>query len=142
MNKGFTLIEILFVVIILSILIGFSIPQLKNTYKNLELNNFARELGSYMNYLSEQAIVTGEAISLSIDADNKKYFAVVMSDKSILKTVIIPDGIKLATDQKQIAFYPDGSIDKVTIKLSNDLDQYVNLTTKGVFGSVKIQTQN
>lgn len=138
---GFTLIEILFVVIILSILIGFSIPQLKNTYKNLELNSFAREMQSYMNYLSEQAVVTQEAISLSIDKDNKKYWATLMDEKNVLKTVTIPDGIKLEISQKEILFYPDGSIDEVTIKLSNSLNQYVNLTTKGVFGSVKIQTE-
>ena len=141
MRKGFTLIEILFVVIILSILIGFSMPQLKKTYENLELNNFARELQSYMNYLCEQAIVTGETIYLTIDNGNKKYWASVTGDKNRLKTATIPDDIKLETQQKQIAFYPDASIDKVIIKVSNASNQYLSLTTKGVFGSVKIQTQ-
>lgn len=138
---GFTLIEILFVVIILSILIGFSIPQLKNTYDNLQLNNFSKDLQSYMNYLCGQATVTGETIYLTIDNDNKKYWATVAGDKSRLKTVTIPDGIELVADEKQIAFYPDGSIDKVAIKLSNGDKGYVSLTTKGVFGSVKMQTK-
>lgn len=138
---GFTLIEILFVVIILSILIVFSIPQLKNAYKNLELNSFAREMQSYMNYLSEQSIVTEDTFVFSIDNDNKQYWALVLNAKNRLKTVAIPEGIKIITDQKQISFYPDGSIDIVTIKLSNDSVKFITLTTKGVFGSVKIQTQ-
>ena len=141
MRKGFTLIEILFVVIILSILIGFSIPQLRKTYENLELNNFARELSFFMNYLCEQSIVMEETIYLNIDNDNKKYWASVKSDKLKLKTATIPDDIKLETQQKQIAFYPDGSIDKVMIKVLNASSQYLSLTTKGVFGSVKIQTK-
>lgn len=140
MKNGFTLIELLFVVIILSILIGFSLPQLKNTYKNLEFNTFAKDLQSYMNYLSQQAVVMGETIYLSIDNDSKKYWAALRSDKKRLKTVSIPPDIRLETNQKEILFYPDGTIDTVLIKLSDDSNRNVSLTTKGVLGSVKMQT--
>jgi len=137
---GFTLIEILFVVIILTILVGVAIPSIKNTYSTLELNNFAGQLQAYMNYLSSQSVISGEAICLNIDNDNRQYWSAVMDSESKLKTVHIPESIKLVTDKKQIVFYPDGSIDTVTITASNLSNQYVNLTTKGVFGSVKMQS--
>jgi prepilin-type N-terminal cleavage/methylation domain-containing protein len=139
MPKGFTLIEILFVVIILSILIAFSLPRLKDTYTNLELNNFVSNLQSYMNYLFGQSVVSGEAIYLHIDVESKQYWSAVLDSEIRLKTVTIPRDIKLITEQKQIGFYPDGDSDKVTIKVANAANQYVSLTTKGVFGSVKIQ---
>jgi prepilin-type N-terminal cleavage/methylation domain-containing protein len=139
MRSGFTLIEILFVVIIIAILIGTSLPRLKNTFEGMQLNTASSRLQSFMNYLSEHSIVTGKVIYLRINNDDKKYWAVTQ-DKSVLKTIAIPQGIRIETEAEKIAFYPDGTIDKVTLKLSNN-NQYINLTTKGVFAGVKIQPQ-
>ncbi len=136
---GFTLIELLFVIIILSILIAIALPQLKNNYTSLQLSTFSQDLQSYMVYLRQQSIVAQETFMLNIDNGAREYWAGILNDKNRLKTVYIPQDIQVAADQTQIAFYPDGSIDNVTIKLSDANKQAISLTTKGVYGSVKVQ---
>ena len=141
--KGLTFIEILFVIIIIGILTGISLPQFRKTFNTLQLNSFSREFQAFMNYLCQRSIVEGKIIYLNIDIDNGKreYWAQVKGEINRLKTYKVPDQMKIETQQKQIMFYPDGSIDKTTIKLINPDNRYVNLTTKGVFGGVKLQSQ-
>lgn len=78
---------------------------------------------------------------LSIDNQEKKYWAWVEGDLKKLKTYTIPRGISLEAGQEKIAFYPDGTIDKLTIKVTGVNKEAVTFTTKGVFRGVKLQAQ-
>ncbi|MBU1906027.1 MAG: prepilin-type N-terminal cleavage/methylation domain-containing protein, partial [Candidatus Omnitrophica bacterium] len=71
-NRSFTFIEILFVVIILGILVGTAFPQFKKTYHNLLLNSCSGQLQSFMNYLTQHSIVSGEVVYLNIDNAEKR----------------------------------------------------------------------
>jgi len=139
--KGFTFIELLIIIIIIGILVGISLPQFRNNVNRLQLNSFSRELQSFMNYLHERAVVEGEVIYLAFDMDNNEYWAQVKGKSQRLKTYHFPEGIKIETEENQINFYPDGSIDKTTIMLKDSAEQSVNLTTKGVFGRVKEESK-
>jgi len=139
MPHAVTFIELLFVIIIIGILAGLSIPKFRSTFNTLQLNNFSRELQTFMNYLQQRAIVEGKTVYLNIDNDNNEYWAQIKDGENRLKTYQVPGEIEIEIEQKQIAFYPDGSIDKTTIELINPDNQYINLTTKGVFGGVKLQ---
>lgn len=94
-----------------------------------------------MNYLREHSIVTGEVIYLIIDQDNKLYSAQTKDGEIFFKVQRLPAEINIESEQEKIAFYPDGSIDKLSINLINPNNQSVSLTTKGVFGGVKLQLQ-
>ncbi len=136
---GFTLIELMCVVIIISVMIAVSLPQINKYFDKLELSSFSRDLQVFMNYLCQRAIVERKIIYLNIDQDKKQYWAYTTEEGNILKICHIPDRIRVALEQKQIMFYPDGAIDKVSIKLMNRDNQYVILTTKGVFGGAKLE---
>lgn len=139
--KSFTFIEILFVIIIAGILLGVSLPAFRKTFNNLQLNSFSRELQSFMNYLSERSVVEEKVIYLNIDNGQRECWAQVKNETNRLKTYRIPPDIEIEATQEQIAFYPDGSIDKINIKIINRDSQYFNLTTEGVFSGVKLQTE-
>lgn len=139
--RAITLIELLFVIIIIGILIGISIPNFRKTFNSLQLNNVSRELLAFMNYLSQRSIVEEKVIFLNIDSENKEYWAQVKEDEKRLKSYRIPNEIEVEAKQDKIAFYPDGNIDNVEIKLVNIDKQSLTLTTKGVFSGVKLQTQ-
>lgn len=94
-----------------------------------------------MNYLSQHAIVEGKVIYLNIDDEKKEYWARIKDETMRLKTYRIPEELKIEAEEKQIMFYPDGKIDKITIKIISRNNQYINLTTKGVFGGVKLQSE-
>ncbi|MBU1091017.1 MAG: prepilin-type N-terminal cleavage/methylation domain-containing protein [Candidatus Omnitrophica bacterium] len=140
-NRSFTFIEILFVVIILGILIGISFPQFKKNYHNLLLNSCSGQLQSFMNYLTQHSIVSGEVIYLNIDNAEKRYWAENKEGESILRAYRIPAEIEIESEAEQIAFYPNGELDKVKIRITNLNSQLITLTTKGVFSGVKLQIE-
>lgn len=136
--RGFTFIEIILVVIISGVLAGISIPQFRKYFSNMELKSSSSELQAVMNYLRQRSISEGDILCLNIDGGKKEYWIQIKGEEKRLKTSSLPRGITIDTEKKEIFFYPNGSIDKVTIKLANDYNQSVVLTTKGVFGGVKI----
>lgn len=135
---GFTFIELILVILIIGVLVASTTPNLKRSYSNLHLSSFARDFQSLMNSLHERSIVDGKIIYLNIE--DESYWAQVKDviDTKLMEYKFGPE-IKIEAVNKKIAFYPDGSIDKVDIKLSDTYDDSVNLTTKGVFNGVKLQ---
>lgn len=137
-HNAFTFIELCIVIIIIGILIGVALPSFRKSFNSLQLNNFSAELQNFMRYLRERAIVTGKVIYLNIDNEKKLCTAQFKDTPSPFKTSRIPESLNVELEPKEIFFYPDGQIDKVTITLTNPENQRISLTTKGIFGGVKV----
>ena len=140
MKKAFTLIELLLVIIIIGILINVALPVLRVNFDKLQLESFSSRLLSLMNYLQQRAVAEGKIIFLDLDPDNKIYW-VQRKDESKLGTYSIPPDLTVTVPENKVAFYPDGSMDKITITINNRLGQSIGITSKGVFGGVKLQAQ-
>ncbi len=138
---GFSLLELLFVIIIIGILAGVSYPALRRTFVSLQLDDSCRQLQTFMNYLDGRAVAEGTSVYLHIDPEGKAYWAKFKDSSIRIRSYNIPSSITIETDQSQIIFYPDGSIDPCTIKLTSSEGHSVTLTTKGVFAGVKSQEQ-
>jgi len=140
-----TFIELILVVAILATLGGATLIHFRNNFNTLQLDNSARELQSFMNYLHERSIVESKVIQLNIDNGNKEYWAQAKDNQTRLRSYPIPKEVtievsrKLGSSDAPVTFYPDGQIDKVTIQLENSDKRNVNLTTEGMFGKVKLQ---
>ncbi|KPK98752.1 MAG: hypothetical protein AMJ95_02585 [Omnitrophica WOR_2 bacterium SM23_72] len=140
-RKSFTLIEFLLVIIITAILITVSLPHLRNSFDDFRLNNFSAELQLFMTYLKDRSIVEGRVLALTIDNENQKLWAQFKDEKGVLRSLSLPQGLFLDSTQKQVFFYPDGQIDQVTLTVMNAQGKKIILTTKGVFGGLKILNQ-
>ena len=142
-KRSFTFIELLFVIIIIGVLIGVSLPNLRKTFNNFELNSFSSQLQTFINYLTERAVVEGKIVYLYIDNDEKLCQAKFIDQQNTLKKYTIPARIQIELDNKEgkIAFYPDGTIDKVDIKLTATDNAVVTLTTKGIYGKARLKTK-
>lgn len=142
-QHGFTFIELFLVVLIIGVFIGVSLPNLKKSYDSWQLTDFSRQTQSLFGYLRQRSIVEREIISLKIDSDKKEYRAQFQPEAAEeprpVKTLRIPDSLKVTSSAEEILFYPNGEITTVTLTLSDINNQQASLTTEGVFGGIKLQ---
>ncbi len=136
-----TFIELLLVIIIIGVLAGISLPRFRSNFDRLQLNNASLQMQSLMNYLRERAIIDAKVVYLNIDNEQREYWGYVLGQEKRLKTYHIPSGINIEATQYKVSFYPDGTIDRVTINIAGRDAQAISLTTEGVFGGVKLQAQ-
>ena len=137
-SSAVTFIELILIITITAVLIGLGLPRFRRTFTSFEIQNTSRQLHSFMNYLSQRAIVEKKIVTLTIENDAHRYWARIDGAPRRLKTFTVPDSIKLTASENEIMFYPDGTIDKATIKLSNENTDSFLLSTEGAFGNVKI----
>ncbi|MDD4938541.1 MAG: prepilin-type N-terminal cleavage/methylation domain-containing protein [Candidatus Omnitrophica bacterium] len=149
-KKGFTFIELLIVVIIVAILTGVSAPKLKRAFDNLSLQNFVKDIYYLSCYLQARAISEGRTYCLNIDKDSGFLRPAYQEADTTLKEITgrfgkglnVPEGVIITESPKgkeSIFFYPDSSVDKVTLAFENKSKDTATLLLKGISGEIKMQ---
>lgn len=130
-GRGFTLLELIFVAVILIIITALTVPQFRGTFDYLQLQNLAFDVVSFARYAQAKAITGAEINRLIFDTEKKSlgvdtYAGVETGDEGAkeiwerIKYRAIPDfiSIELQDSRNAVKFYPDGTADKVTMKVS------------------------
>ena len=155
-KKGFTLIEILLVLVILGIIAGLSIPNLSRTYHTMLLNRATNDLASLIRYAQSRAIIQQQVFQLSLDSQMKQYFLkkadMNSPDKKLPmhffpvagrlgRAFEIPQEIQILAQNSTIDFQPDGKIGKINWSLC-DKDHCLSISTKEQSGYVQVFEEN
>ena len=145
MNKlrGFTLLEVLVVLVIMALILVVVPPFLPNVMASTHVKSAARELAASLKTARSQAIDHQSETTLVVNVDQESYMLTEGSDNlnsnnQTYKNLVLPDAAdlslitadseKLSEHEGQIRFFPDGSSTGGQIKLAfKDQEYLVNV---------------
>lgn len=131
-RRGFTLVEILLVLLILTVIVGLTAPNLSRSLTKHQFEKSAEELLNLMRYAQSRAITRGHSVRLVFNDENTEYWlaedSVSGSDSgneaasservpgSMGATRRVPGDVVLRTeDIAVLTFYPDGRMDRTEL---------------------------
>jgi len=113
-STGFTLLELMLVLVIAALAVGLVPPLLSAAMPGLQLKSTAREMAAALRYARDQAAARQSEAVVLLDLEEHHY---TVSGRN--KTFAIPDGLEVELDTVAseltgdrsggIRFYPDGS---------------------------------
>lgn len=91
-NNGYTLIEMIYTLLIMAIILAISIPIIANLIDKWSLNSIANELAEDLRYAQHTALTTNSKIDFEIYYNNMSYkIKTINMRDSPLKTVYFND---------------------------------------------------
>jgi prepilin-type N-terminal cleavage/methylation domain-containing protein len=133
-NKGFTLLELILVMVIISAVLGMAAPSLRGFFASRKAHDAAAGILSLMRYARSQAITEGRSYRLNLDPVEGAYWLTVNEaggyaelDTDLGRIFLLPEltAMKVETDDDaekeegtaHIEFYPKGHADVCTIRI-------------------------
>ena len=156
-DQGFTLIEILVVMVILGGLLFIAVPKFRD-FTDINLKSASRNLSGTIKYLYNESIFKKNIYKLAFDIENNEYWVEYMQDNQfvvstdpVLKRRKLPGNIyfqDIFTERTQekvetgnevfILFLPNGFVDYAVIHLGSPRNDSFTLETKPYTGGTKI----
>jgi prepilin-type N-terminal cleavage/methylation domain-containing protein len=148
MKNGFTLIEMLLVVVILGILAGLTVPNMYKCYQSLKLKKAVEDMAFLMRYAQSRAIIQNAVYRFHLNGDLSKYWinkkdgpeqknGNFKMPSRFQRPFSVPEGVIVRSSVHSLDFYPDGTIEKAQINLCVSKDCY-GVSTKEQNGYVQI----
>ena len=148
-QAGFTLLELLIVILILGVLVGVSVPQFRRTFRHLQLQVFASDVATLLTYASKRAVATGEILRVHFDVADRRYWLAQVQQASpegkfervsgkFGRISSVPEGISLDPSARGVTFYPDGRADRFEMFIFGDRQDGYRLVTDVRTGRVKL----
>lgn len=161
-NRGYTLIELTIILILLGIILSFALPKLEKLGE-AKLRTATRKLAGTIETLFDEAVLKKKPYKILFDLNKKKYSIISykenntqtendefqqLEEEDLLREVYFADGIYikdiftpmdgLASDgYAAIQFYPDGYVERSIIHISDGRKDYTLLTVP-LTGKVKV----
>lgn len=148
-DAGFTFIELILVAVIILALLGMAVPLFRGVFTGVRLQDSCQYLTQLMRWTQTKSIAERRIYRINFDfekgtfwltaqdsADNKKFSRI---EGRWAKVHRLPEGITAEGEDAVIAFYPDGTTDKKSIRLSDKRGDGFTITAKRRIGYVRIE---
>lgn len=157
---GFTLIEVLLVVLLLGILLGIATPRMASSFSGMQLSTGSKDMIALARYAWQRAVLDEICYRINFDKANGKYWLTYQKELltdpekfqhisgSLGKIYNLPEKVKIlkiihpADDFPYITFYPDGTADETRIYLKNDKGTVYVLSTSRIVGKITVEEIN
>jgi general secretion pathway protein H len=148
-NQGFTLLELLIVVLLLSVVLAVSYPSISRGSTTLRLRATGRDIFNTFRYAREKAVT--EQIGMMVSVDKEKQTLVMSDDLGEgSRTYSLPDDVKIlhialgGTEILEgplvVRFLPNGSSDSAEVLLRSNKDSYLRIITDPITGGARIES--
>jgi general secretion pathway protein H len=141
-DKGFTLLEIIIVLFLITLVAGLSSVLFTNALPSEQFKSTARQIAASMKQTRAAALSSGESRAFIINLNEKTYQIEGKNPKTIPYAIDIQftDSFRGAIKQgtAEIVFYPSGGIESGSILLSYGNKQ-ITIQPDPVVGSIQIK---
>ncbi len=137
-DKGFSLLELIVVLVIISFSIALVAPSLSRISKTVELKGATKKISAILRYYRSEAVNRGKVYQIFFDSNLKEVkvqSVELIEEKAPPKIYSLPEGVQIKeikvdspqypSDLPTIEFYPNGGSNGGTVLLdSKDLKGY------------------
>jgi len=159
-NKGFSLIELIVVLVLISISLSLVAPSLSRFSKNIELKATVKKISAILRYCRSEAINRGKVYQVFFDSELReiRVQSVASSeekgkeDKNFPKTYPVPIGVKMKevntempqypSDLPTIEFYPNGASNGGNILFDTEDRSGFRISVNFLTGIVTVEKVN
>lgn len=114
-NKGFSLVELAYVLVLLGLLTALSAPSFFSYLRNSRVAGSQNELIADLHFARTLAVKN--RLTHHVEFDNDEYRIVETATATIIRTRVLPNGVTCSSTADP-NFYPWGLADPVTISFS------------------------
>jgi general secretion pathway protein H len=147
-NKGFTLIEMLIVVLILAIVLTVSYPSLSRGATTIHLRATSRDILNTLRYARTKAVTEQSRMVVMVDREKQELILTdglgeggrtyrLPKDVKIQRMAIA--GTEVMEGPMLIRFLPNGSSDSAEILLKSDAESFVRIVSDPITGGARIE---
>ena len=147
-SNGFTLIEVMLVVVIILIAAGITVPKFKGTFKSTQMTDATRSTVRIARYARSLAILKQETCTLRFETNR---LALTCGTNTAIPEASrkLPEDIKISAfenlaenggsaDGRIVQFYPAGMNDGFKVTLSTDGDRHATVVCNPISGKITV----
>jgi prepilin-type N-terminal cleavage/methylation domain-containing protein len=148
-NQGFTLLELLIVLLVIVLILTVSYPSLSRGSASLHLRTTGRDVLNIFRYAREKAVT--EQVGVKVTADREKQRLVVADDlgdgppsylmpRDVTIERIVLGGKEIADGSMVIRFLPNGSSDSAEVLLKSGAGSFLRIISDPLAGGARIES--
>ena len=147
-DQGFTLLELLIVVLVVALVLAVSYPSLSRGSASIRLRTTGRDVLNTFRFAREKAVT--EQIGMKITVDREKQTLVLsnfLGDDN--RSYAMPEDVKihrLALGDEEVPegpvivrFLPNGSSDPIEVLLKSDAGSFLRIISDPITGGARIE---
>jgi type II secretion system protein H len=142
-KAGFTLVELMIVVILISVFTALVVPRFKRTAADFELKNAAFNLYKIVQFSRERSLAEGRPFKIHFKFKAREYQLLGGPDFKPVegrsgKKIRLSEGLLLEGREEDLSCYPDGNCDPASVRIRNEDNAY-EVSVENLGGVIRIR---